>query len=167
MSFEPVGSEKKYDGEIVTVTVEQFRFDDGDEVSREKVWHPGAVGIVAVDDTHVWLCRQPREVANLPVSLEVPAGKRDVPGEPPLETARRELVEEVGKDAAVWRELFTFCSSPGFSDERIWLYLATELSDHGGYDIRLEAAACKEWSTARTWEIVDETLQIRGGSWSS
>src|SRR4030095_2823047 len=41
--------------------------------------------------------------------------------------------------------------------------LAPEMSDSGGYDIRLEAAACKEWNTDRTWEIVDDTMQIRGG----
>ena len=53
-------------------------------------------------------------------------------GEPPLETAKRELAEEIGKQAGDWDELFAFCTSPGFSDERVWLYLATELSDADG-----------------------------------
>ena len=57
------------------------RLSDGAEVTREKVWHPGAVGILAVDDDHVWLTRQPREAAGLDGSLEIPAGKRDVDGE--------------------------------------------------------------------------------------
>ena len=135
--FELIGRSVQWEGRVIRAGLERYRYTDGAEVSRDKVWHPGAVGILAVDDTHVWLCRQPREAANLAASLEIPAGKRDVPGEPPLETAKRELVEEVGKDAAVWRELFTFCSSPGFSDERIWLYLATDLSDApGGADAR-------------------------------
>ena len=85
--------------------------------------------ILAIDDDHVWLTRQPREVAGLPASLEIPAGKRDVAGEPPLETAKRELAEEIAKRAEGWEELKVFYTSPGFSDERVWLYLARELSD--------------------------------------
>jgi 8-oxo-dGTP pyrophosphatase MutT (NUDIX family) len=93
------------------------------------VWHPGAVGIVALDDEHVWLTRQPREVIGAAASLEVPAGKLDVEGESPLQTAKRELAEEIGKQASNWREIETFFTSPGFSDEHVWLYLATELAD--------------------------------------
>ena len=62
-------------------------------------------------------------------SLEIPAGKRDVEGEPPLETAKRELAEEIGKQAQEWQELKVFFTSPGFSDERVWLYLARDLSE--------------------------------------
>ena len=62
-------------------------------------------------------------------SLEIPAGKRDVAGEPPLLTAQRELGEEIGKRAARWDELAVFYTSPGFSDERVWLYVARELED--------------------------------------
>ncbi|MBV9001320.1 MAG: NUDIX hydrolase, partial [Solirubrobacterales bacterium] len=60
------------------------------------------------------------------------AGKLDVPGEPPLETAKRELAEEIGKRAEHWEELVAFYTSPGFSDERVWVYLATDLSDEPG-----------------------------------
>ena len=95
------------------------------------MWHPGAVGILAIDDEHVWLTRQPREAVGAPASLEIPAGKLDVPGSSPLETGKRELAEEIGKQAASWEELFAFYTSPGFSDERVWLYLATGLSDSG------------------------------------
>jgi 8-oxo-dGTP pyrophosphatase MutT (NUDIX family) len=109
--------------------VARFRFEDGEEVSREKVWHPGAVGVIALDDEHVWLTRQPREAVGASASLEIPAGKLDVPGEKPLETAKRELGEEIGKAAAHWEEVEVFYTSPGFSDERVWLYLATDLSE--------------------------------------
>lgn len=127
--FELIGTETAWGGRLFTAGVERFRHADGAEVSREKVWHPGAVGILAIDDTHVWLTRQPREVAGLPASLEIPAGKRDVPGEPTLETAKRELAEEIGKRAVDWQELLHFYTSPGFSDERVWLYLARDLHD--------------------------------------
>ena len=100
---------------------------DGRIVTRDKVWHPGAVGILAVDAEHVWLTRQPREVTGMTDSLEIPAGKLDVPDEPPLECAQRELVEEIGMRAGRWSELSGFYSSAGFSDERVWLYLAREL----------------------------------------
>jgi 8-oxo-dGTP pyrophosphatase MutT (NUDIX family) len=127
--FEAVGSDVKWRGTIVTAGVEHFRHADGAVVARDKVWHPGAVGILALDDTHVWLTRQPRETAGMTASLEIPAGKLDIPGEAPEACARRELVEEIGKQAARWEELESFYTSPGFSDERVWLFLATELGD--------------------------------------
>jgi len=128
-SFEPIGSEVKFEGRIIRAGSERFRHSDGDEVTRDKVWHPGAVGILAIDDQHVWLTRQPREVIGATDSLEIPAGKLDVAGESPLETGKRELAEEIGKRAGHWEELLAFYTSAGFSDERIWLYVATELSD--------------------------------------
>ena len=129
--FEPVGAEVVWEGKFLRAGVERFRYEDGTEVKREKVWHSGAVGIVAVDAEYVWLTRQPREVVGAPDSLEIPAGKLDVPGESPLETGKRELGEEIGKQAGSWEEIFSFYTSPGFSDERVWLYLATDLSDSG------------------------------------
>jgi ADP-ribose pyrophosphatase len=127
--FEPAGSEPKYQGKIASVSVERYRYEDGDEVTREKVSHPGAVGIVAVDEGQVWLTRQPREVVGDGASLEIPAGKLDVPEEERLQTAKRELAEEIGKQADSWEEIMSFYTSPGFSDERVWLYLATGLSE--------------------------------------
>src|SRR5947209_7712662 len=127
--FRPIGSDIEWEGKMFRAGVERFRFDDGDEVSREKVWHPGAVGVIALDERHVWLTRQPREAVGASASLEIPAGKLDVPEEDPLATAKRELAEEIGQQATEWQELFAFYTSPGFSDERVWLYLATSLSE--------------------------------------
>ena len=126
--FESLGAETAWEGSFIRAGVERFRYDDSTEVKRDKVWHPGAVGILAYDELHVWLTRQPREAAGARASLEIPAGKLDVPDESPLRTAQRELAEEIGKQAAAWREIFVFYTSPGFSDERVWLYEATELS---------------------------------------
>ncbi|HEY3587132.1 MAG TPA: NUDIX hydrolase [Myxococcaceae bacterium] len=130
--FRSLGADISWEGSFIRAGQERFAYDDGAEVTRDKIWHPGAVGILARDDARVWLTRQPREAAGSPDSLEIPAGKLDVPGEPPLHTAQRELAEEIGKQAAEWTEIFAFYTSPGFTDERVWLYLATGLSDAAG-----------------------------------
>jgi ADP-ribose pyrophosphatase len=130
-SFEPLGTEIEWEGKFLRAGRERFRFGDGAEVTREKVWHVGAVGIVAVDEDRVWLTRQPREVVGAAASLEIPAGKLDAPEESPLATAQRELAEEIGKQAGSWSEINSFHTSPGFSDERVLLFYATDLSDAG------------------------------------
>ena len=132
--FQRIAAQVRWEGKFIRAGVERFRYPDGSEVTREKVWHPGAVGILAIDDEHLWLTRQPREAAGVDACLEIPAGKLDVPGETPLETGQRELAEEIGKRAGSWDELFAFFTSPGFSDERVWIYLATDLSDSGPAD---------------------------------
>ncbi len=129
MGFEPLGSEIRFAGKMIKAGIERYRHDDGAEVSREKVWHPGAVGVVAVEADCVWLTRQPREVIGAEASLEIPAGKLDVEGEEPLQSAKRELSEEIGRRAQHWQEIVSFHTSPGFADELIRLYLATEISD--------------------------------------
>ena len=128
-AFEQIGAKTIWEGKIVRVGEERFRHADGEEVTREKVWHPGAVGILALDADNVWLTRQPREAVRATASLEIPAGKLDVAGESPLDAAKRELAEEIGKQAARWEAMLAFYTSPGFTDERVWLFLATELSD--------------------------------------
>jgi 8-oxo-dGTP pyrophosphatase MutT (NUDIX family) len=152
---ELLGAEVKWEGRVIRAGVARYRHADGVEVTRDKVWHPGAVGIIALDDQHLWLTRQPREVIGAGASLEIPAGKLDVPGEPPLETAKRELAEEIGKRAERWEELLVFYTSPGFSDERVWLYVATELSDGppvgGDEDERIEIVP---WPLARLGEAI-------------
>jgi len=128
--FERTGAERAYEGRIFAVWRETFRYADGEEATREIVRHPGAVGIVAHDDEAVWLVRQPREATGIGDLLEIPAGKLDEQGEAPLDTARRELAEEIGKAAEHWELLHEFFTSPGFADERFHLYLATGLRDH-------------------------------------
>jgi len=129
MVFERIGSEEVWSGRIAAVRVDRFRHDDGEEVEREIVAHPGAVAVVAHDGERLWLVRQPREAAATQSMLELPAGKLDEDGEDPLATAKRELAEEIGKGARNWAHLTTFWASPGFSDEQIHVYLATDLYD--------------------------------------
>lgn len=128
--FERIGSEPLFEGKFIAVRKDTFRHEDGGEVERELVGHPGAVGIVVVDDQdRLWLVRQPREAVGLADMLEIPAGKIDQEGEDPLETAKRELAEEIGKRAEHWDSLGSFYTSPGFADEIIHLFLATGISD--------------------------------------
>jgi len=127
--FERLGGRRVYDGRIISLDVERFRFPDGEEVQREIVRHQGAVGVVAHDDRHVYLVRQPREAAEDPDFLEIPAGRLDQEGEEPLEAARRELAEEIGKAAAEWEPITTFFSSVGCMDEQVHIFHATGLSD--------------------------------------
>jgi 8-oxo-dGTP pyrophosphatase MutT (NUDIX family) len=125
--FEALGGETVYRGHIFEVRVERFRHTDGEEVAREIVRHRGAVGVVAHDGEQVWLVRQPRETIAEPDFLEIPAGRLDVDGEQPLQAAQRELAEEIGRGARSWEPILTYYSSAGFTDERIHLFLATDL----------------------------------------
>jgi ADP-ribose pyrophosphatase len=127
---------------MISVRVERFRHDDGDEVTREVAVHPGSAVVVAHDDEHVYLVAQPREAVGEESLLELPAGKVDE-GEQPLESAQRELAEEIGKGAGTWEVLTRCYASPGFSDEVYHLYLATDLHDAFGQsdDERIEIEA--------------------------
>jgi 8-oxo-dGTP pyrophosphatase MutT (NUDIX family) len=127
--FERTGGETRYEGKVFSVREETFRHEDGDESTREIVRQTGAVGVVWHDGERIWIVRQPREAEGVRVMLELPDGKLDVEGEEPLETAKRELAEEIGKAAEHWEHLHSFYTSPGFTDEQCHVYLATGLSD--------------------------------------
>ena len=130
--FDVVAESVEWEGRILKAGTQTYRYADGSENTFDKVWHAGAVAMIPYDDTHVWLVRQPREASGLVGSLEIPAGKRDRADEPLVDLGKRELVEEVGKEAALWRELFGFYPTPGFCDEYVTLFAATGLSDAPG-----------------------------------
>jgi ADP-ribose pyrophosphatase len=153
--FERTGSETKWEGKIGAVRVDSFRHEDGEEVQREVVAHPGAVGVVAYDSEQVWLVRQPREATGEPDLLEIPAGKLDEEGETPLQTAQRELAEEIGKEARSWRELKSFYTSPGFTDEEVVLFEATDLYDSETEPDPGERIEIVPWSLERLDEAID------------
>ena len=133
--FERLEAQTILEGAIFDVCEGRFRYEDGQEIARQWVVHPGSVAIVAHDGERVWLVRQPREATGEPDLLELPAGKLDEPGESPLECAVRELAEEIGKAAASWEHLKTYYTSAGFTDEQCHIYLATDLRDEPGRQI--------------------------------
>jgi len=110
----------------VIVSTERFTLPSGRELELDIVKHPGAAAIVPfVSETDVLLIRQYRH-ATRDTILEVPAGKID-PGESPLSTAARELEEEVGQRAGRIEELGWIWTTPGFTDEKIFLYAGFDL----------------------------------------
>jgi ADP-ribose diphosphatase len=126
--FDIVGSETVADVGFLRLTEERVAAPDGEQLSRFVVRHQGAVVVVPVDDTGegALLVRQYR-VAVDGYLLELPAGKRDVDGEKPEETARRELEEEIGRRPGRLVKLAEFYNSPGFCDEYTYLFCALDL----------------------------------------
>jgi len=127
--FQRIDTQTIFDGKFFSVERGTFRHEDGEIAERELVTHPGAVGVVVLDGDQLWLVRQPREAVGVPDLLEIVAGKLDEVGEDPLDTAKRELAEEIGKRAEHWESLGSFYTSPGFTNEEIHLFLATGISD--------------------------------------
>jgi ADP-ribose pyrophosphatase len=125
--FRKLAEERIYDGSLISVSRGTFEGPDKSTFNRDLVRHPGAVSIVPVDDDRsVFMVRQYRAAIDADL-LEIPAGKRDVEGEPPEETAQRELEEEVGMRAGRLEKLAEFYNSPGFSDEYSYVFLGLDL----------------------------------------
>jgi len=118
-----------WQGRRIAVAVAVVEGPAGDRHEREIVHHPGAVGIVPVhEDGTITMVRQYRAALDADV-WEIPAGLRDVDGEPAELTAGRELGEEVGLRAERLEHLLTFHNSPGFSDESVVIYVASGLHE--------------------------------------
>jgi ADP-ribose pyrophosphatase len=124
--FRVLDSSTLCDAGFLSLTRKRVVGPDGSAFDRHVVHHPGAVVVVPVEQDHALLVRQYR-VATGRELLEIPAGKRDVEGEPPEVTASRELEEEIGYRAGRLHKLCEFFNSPGFSDEYTHVFLATEL----------------------------------------
>lgn len=107
-------------------TVLTVQAPDGSTFERVAIRHPGAVAVVAIHEGAVLLIEQYRAPVDATM-LELPAGKLDIPDEDPAVAAVRELEEEVGHTTDRVEHLMTFYTGPGFTDELIHLYLATEL----------------------------------------
>jgi len=124
-----IESAHRFAGRIIGVRSDTVRMPDGQTVTRDVVIHPGAVGIVALDDVgRVLVIRQYRHTVNH-LLWEIPAGILDVPGESPLRAAQRELYEEADHRATDWRVLVDVCNAPGALSEALRIYLARGLTE--------------------------------------
>ncbi|WP_286717673.1 MULTISPECIES: NUDIX hydrolase [unclassified Microbacterium] len=130
VEVEIVDTELVYEGRVWDVRSDTFRYGEG-EIVRQYVDHPGAAAVVAVDDEgRVLLIQQYRHPIRRR-DWEIPAGLLDVEGEEPLETARRELAEEVDLEAERWESLVSIFTTPGGNDEVVHLFLARGLRSVG------------------------------------
>ena len=155
-----LASKTVYHGRLLHVLEDEVRMPDGKSARREYVRHPGAVAMIPMlDDETVVLVRQYRYPARRHF-YEIPAGKIEA-GEDPLQAGKRELREECGYEAASWRSLATIDPCIGYSDERIGLYLARELTrvqsapEEGEFleEVTLRLPLAMEW--VKTGRITD------------
>jgi ADP-ribose pyrophosphatase len=121
-----VDTRRVFDGRMIKLRVDTVALPNGSTATREVIEHPGAVAVIAQTGRgELIMVRQYRHATG-EILLEIPAGKRDQ-GESPLDCARRELEEETGYQARRWQSLFSFFTSPGFSDELLYLMMASDL----------------------------------------
>ncbi|MDX6216314.1 MAG: 8-oxo-dGDP phosphatase, partial [Frankiales bacterium] len=124
--YEVVSSDTVYQGRVIDLRRDIVAMPGGTTSQRDVVLHPGAVGIVALRADEVLLVNQYRHPVGRRLD-ELPAGLLDVPGEPGLEAAKRELVEEAGLAASSWHVLVDVLTSPGMTDESIRIFLARDV----------------------------------------
>jgi ADP-ribose pyrophosphatase len=155
VELEVTRSDVVYAGRVWDVRSDTFVYN-GEATVRDYVDHTGAVAIAAIDDDgRILLLQQYRHPLRLR-DWEVPAGLLDIEGEPPADTARRELAEEADLTAARWSELVSINTSPGGSDEVVHIFLAEGLSpapetyarEAEEADIRLEWVPLEDAVTA-------------------
>jgi 8-oxo-dGTP pyrophosphatase MutT (NUDIX family) len=126
-SWEVLDSNVRFEARVISVRSDTVRMPGDDVADRDYVVHPGSVAVLALDeDDRVLLLRQYRHPVR-GLLWELPAGIRDIPGEPLVDCAARELAEEAGYRAKTWHTLVDIYSSPGMTDERIRVFLARDL----------------------------------------
>ena len=146
-----ISKETIYQGRILEVERWEARLPNGAFAQREIVRHRGAAAVVALDQAgRVALVRQYRCPLER-LTLEIPAGKLDTPGEDPLACARRELREETGLCARSWQLLTPMLSTPGFCDEVIHLFLARGLSQGDLPRMRMSSWRWRGCPLTRRW----------------
>jgi ADP-ribose pyrophosphatase len=164
-----ISSRIAYKGKLLEVREDRVELPDGHEAAREYVKHPGAVLIIPMIDRETVLLEHQFRYPLRRHFYELPAGKMER-GEDPLKTAQRELQEETGFAAAKWKHLATTFPCIGYSDEKIELYLAEELSyvghqlDHGEFldSFALSLTEALAWIERGT---IDDIKTIMGLFW--
>ena len=133
-----------YDGKVLHVYKDTINLPNGKTGMREYCRHGGAVAVVPLTREGKVVCVRQYRYALGRVTLEIPAGKLDFPGEDPLECAKRELREETGLKAEEWRKLVALRTTPGFCNETIHMYMARGLSQ-GERDLDDDEFLNVEW----------------------
>jgi 8-oxo-dGDP phosphatase len=160
--YEVTDSELVYQGRIIAMRRDMVRMPDGEISQRDVVLHPGAVGVVAVDDSdRVVMVRQYRHPVGGPL-WELPAGILDVPGEPAWRAAARELAEEAAVAAERWRTLVDVYTSPGMTNEAYRVFLAQGLSEIPSDDRHVGVHEEAELAVARV-DLDDAVAQVLRG----
>lgn len=161
-----VGSRRAYSGRVISVDVDRVRFPDGTEGELEMVRHPGASAVVpflsdpAGEDPQLLLIKQYRYAAE-GFLYEIPAGRLD-PGELPEACAIRELREETGCTTRSVEHMYTFYTTPGFTDEKIHLFLAVGLERGEATREKDEFLEVETLSLSRALELI-RSGEIRDG----
>lgn len=157
MNYEEKTIDKKhiYDGSVIKVEALTVELPDGKESKRDLIVHPGASVVIPLNDKgELYMVTQYRKAIEK-VSLEIPAGKLDK-GENPADCARRELKEETGLDAGNLEHLISVHSTPGFCNEVLHLYIATDLKEGTACADEDEFISCSRVPVA---ELVNKVLK--------
>ena len=148
-----VSSQTVYEGRIISIRKDEVSMPGDTSSQRDVVEHPGAVGVVALDDANrVLLVNQYRHPVRRRLD-ELPAGLLDVAGAPALETAKRELAEEAGYAADTWHVLVDSFSSPGMSDEATRVFLARDL-----HEVERDVQEHEELDMTTEWVPLEEAV---------
>lgn len=148
-------SQKIFTGAVFEVARDRLREDSGQEIIRDVVQHPGGAGGVPIfTDGRIALVRQYRHPARREL-LEIPAGKIDA-GESPAICAAREIEEELGVRVGRIEKLAEFYSTPGFCEEKLFVYLATELEPAQQKLDHDETVEIVYLSLAEAWQLVEQ-----------
>lgn len=154
--FPVAASTDIYTGRVMALRADEVVMPGGRQARREIIEHPGAVAIAALDpDDRIMMIHQYRHAVRRRL-WELPAGLLDVAGEDPANTARRELREEAGLEAAQWSVLLDVVPSPGFSDESVRVFLARGLTEVG----RPESADDEEADLTTRWITLSVAMRM-------
>ena len=153
-----LSARRVYDGRVINVDIDTVRFPNGSTGELEMVRHPGASAVVPFltdplgDDPQILLIKQFRHAADAFI-YEVPAGKLEG-GEPPIDCAHRELREETGCTAAKMEHIYTLYTTPGFTDEKIHVFMATGLTRGAASHEKDEFMTLETVTLSRALELV-------------
>ena len=153
--MKPRSSHMIYKGKVVNLRVDEIDAPGGERTRIvEVVEHSGGVGIIAMPTPEtIVLVRQRRHAVDADL-WEIPAGMIEK-GEPPLETAKRELIEETGYRAERWRALWSIFTTPGFCEERIYFFVAEGLTAGEAAPEDDESFELRVWDVEEAWRLIE------------